>query len=59
MLETTRWFLRQQKEYPKKDCREERGCRSNAPVAQVRFDIKPNDPPVFTAQSFDGVEVWV
>ena len=29
------------------------------PRAQVRFDIKPKDPLVFTGKATDDVEVWV
>ena len=43
------------------DCGGSQGCGSDAgkPAAQVRFDIKPKDPPVFTGKSTDDVEVWV
>ena len=51
-------FLRQKKGRPL-DCGEDRGCGSDAPAAQVRFDIKPKDPPVFTGKATDDVEVWV
>ena len=56
---TTWRFLRQRKGHPKKDCGKDRGCGSDAPATQVRFDIKPKDPPVFTGKSSDDVEVWV
>lgn len=56
---TTWRFLRQRKDRPQKDCGEEKGCGSDAPAAQVRFDIKPKDPPVFTGKATDDVEVWV
>ena len=50
-------FLRQKK--GRLDCGESRGCGSDAPAAQVRFDIKPKDPPIFTGKATDDVEVWV
>ena len=62
MMEPTQ--VRQKKErmwkgHPKKDCGDECGCGSDGPTAQVRFDIKPKDPPVFTGKSFDDIEVGV
>ena len=51
--------MRQRKGHLKKDCGEEQGCGSDALATQVRFDIKPKDPPVFTGKSSDDVEVWV
>ena len=59
MLKTTLRFLRQWKGHRQKDCGEERGCGSDGPVDQVRFDIKPKDPLVFIGKSSDDVEVWV
>ena len=50
-------FLRQRK--GRQDCEDDKGCGSDAPAAQVRFDIKPKDPPVFTGKATDDVEVWV
>ena len=43
------------------DCGGSRGCGTDSPTAapQIRFDIKPKDPPVFTGKTTDDVEVWV
>ena len=39
------------------------GCGSNMPTlarptAQIRFDIKPKDPPTFHGKAIENVEVW-
>ena len=52
-------FLRARKDHSRGDCGGCGGCGSDAPAAQVRFDIKPKDPPVFTGKSSDDVDVWV
>ena len=53
-------FLRDRKGRSQ-DCGGSRGCGTDSPTAapQIRFDIKPKDPPVFTGKTTDDVEVWV
>ena len=50
-------FLKARKDHSCGDCVGLRGCGSNALAAQVRFDIKPKDPPLFTGKPSDDVEV--
>lgn len=52
-------FLQQRRSHLCEDCGGRKGCVSNALAAQVRFDIKSKDPPVFTGKPFDDVEAWV
>lgn len=52
-------FLRARKDHSRGDCGGRRGCGSDAPIVQIRFDIEPKDPPMSTRKSSDDVEVWV
>ena len=52
-------FLRARKDHSRGDCGGRRGCGSDAPIVQIRFDIKPKDPPMSTRKSSDDVKVWV
>ena len=45
------------------DCEGSRGCGTDAPApaqppAQIRFDIKPKDPPAYHGKAIEDVEVW-
>ena len=46
-----------------KDCGGSRGCGTDSPTpaqppAQIRFDIKPKDPPTYHGKATEDIEVW-
>ena len=45
------------------DCEGSRGCGTDTPApaqppTQIRFDIKPKDPPTYHGKATKDVEVW-
>ena len=57
------WRTIQKKKTGKGDCEGSRGCGSDTsapaqPPAQIRFDIKPKDPPTYHGKATEDIEVW-
>ena len=51
------------KKIGQRDCEGSRGCGTDTPTpaqppAQIRFDIKPKDPPIYHGKATEDVEVW-
>ena len=51
------------KKLGQRDCEGSRGCGMDTstpaqPLAQIRFDIKPKDPPAYHGKATKDIEVW-
>ena len=57
------WLTILKKKSGQGDCKGSRGCGMDTPApaqppAQIRFDIKPKDPPTYHGKSTEDIEVW-
>ena len=57
------WQTIQKKKTGQGDCEGSRGCGTDTPTpaqppTQIRFDIKPKDPPTYHGKATEDIEVW-